>query len=859
MGAGGAAETGWMMARKKKRKSASQPIRARFLVGTILATLAVLYGIALAAYLQDQNWQRPADELARQMGQISHLAARWSVDILGALGSVLLAVVLGALGVRSFAGRPLPGTDGPALRIAGGATLLAAALIALPIGEVSAERGLLAGAIGRGIVRGLATLFGNSGAIVVVFGGTLAFLAGLGIPIFAPLERLWPRLGEWWDTVQDAFYRLVDSAAEIFPREPATPKAKKSKKVTRLSAAQRAEPEAEEPHFEEEEAETEVRVVRPPKPKRRTKPEAPAASIEEIDDPDAEEWVGEGVDPIAIEPESPVRAHEPAKGVPDDPEEITSEVIDAVVSDAVPVVVLPSAGEPPPPPPVEVDPVAEDALTPLPEEEVVPYQKPPRDFLDEDEDGSDDDPVAQQALLDSAKVLERTLSDFGVRGKVTQVQPGPVITRYEIEPAAGQKVAPIANLSDDLALALKARSIRVVAPIPGKAAVGIEVPNAKPKIVRLGSLLETSEFQDEESPLNIALGRTISGESFCAALDKMPHVLVAGATGAGKSVCINTIITSIIYNAGPEDVRFLMIDPKMLELMSYAGLPHVIPPIVTQPKEAAKLLKWAVGEMEARYRTLAHVGVRNIGDYNRRQEKEGAGRMPYLVVIVDELADLMLSSQKSEIEDHIARLAQMARAVGIHLVVATQRPSVDVITGVIKANFPSRIAFQVPTRTDSRTILDSIGAEKLLGKGDMLYLGTGMSSPMRVHGSFVTTEETNDIVEWLKTRNPQKAVKDDDDAGPLSDRDNLYPREREDDLFEEAARILVQHQQGSISLLQRRLKVGYARAARLVDMMEEAGIVGEFTGSKAREILVPNVDELEKMFAASRSAPMSGK
>ncbi|MCA9751570.1 MAG: DNA translocase FtsK, partial [Gemmatimonadetes bacterium] len=432
-------------------------------------------------------------------------------------------------------------------------------------------------------------------------------------------------------------------------------------------------------------------------------------------------------------------------------------------------------------------------------------------------------------------------------------------TRYEIEPAPGQKVAPIASLSDDLALALRARSIRVVAPIPGKAAVGIEVPNANPKVVRLGSLLESPEYLEEKSPLNIALGRTISGEPFSAPLDKMPHVLVAGATGSGKSVCINTIITSIIYNAGPEDVRFLMIDPKMLELMSYAGLPHVIPPIVTQAKEAAKLLKWGTAEMEARYRTLAHVGVRNIADYNKRQEREGAPRMPYLVVIVDELADLMLSSHKSEIEDHIARLAQMARAVGIHLVVATQRPSVDVITGVIKANFPSRIAFQVPTRTDSRTILDAIGAEKLLGKGDMLYLGVGMSEPIRVHGSFVSTEETNDVVEWLKNRHPKAKRAGDDDAGPLSEQNDLYPREREDDLFEEAARILVAHQQGSISLLQRRLKVGYARAARLVDMMEEAGIVGPFTGSKARDILVPTLDELEKRFAAAKGVPLSGK
>jgi S-DNA-T family DNA segregation ATPase FtsK/SpoIIIE len=431
-----------------------------------------------------------------------------------------------------------------------------------------------------------------------------------------------------------------------------------------------------------------------------------------------------------------------------------------------------------------------------------------------------------------------------------------VITRYEIEPAPGQKVAPIASLSDDIALALRSPSVRIVAPIPGKGAVGIEVPNPSPKVVRLGPLLETREYLNDESPLNIALGRSISGEPYCAALDRMPHLLVAGATGAGKSVCINTIITSLIYRAGPEVVRFVMIDPKMLELTTYVGLPHLIPPVVSQPKDAVKILKWAVGEMEARYRTLAHVGVRSIQDYNKRQAREQAPPLPYLVVILDELADLMLSNVRGELEESIARLAQMARAVGIHLVLATQRPSVDVITGVIKANFPSRIAFQVPTRTDSRTILDAIGAERLLGRGDMLYLGVGMSAPVRVHGSYISTEETTDIVEWLTTRNPRPEPSP--ESASLETGEDLYPVDREDDLFEEAARILVAHQQGSISLLQRRLKVGYARAARLVDMMEEAGIVGPFTGSKAREIFVPTLEELEKHLSRSRGTPALG-
>jgi hypothetical protein len=839
---------GWDMAKRRKKKGQGS-LRTRVLTGVVLGTVAVLFAIALIAYLQNGNWQRPPGELASRMGRINHMAARGSVGLLGVVGSVLLALGLGALAARFLAGRKLPFTGRRALLVGLGVAVLAGALAALPGGQLSAGRALFAGAVGVGLVRGLEALFGGIGAVVVLLGASAAFLATIGIPIFSPLARLVPPLRAGLSRVAAWLASLGRSVREAFPA---------------------AEPEpAPDPRVL---AGAEDDPGPGPEVVRASRPRVPAPG------PADDDWEGGAADAIRIErsgaatreaaepdraadeadtprdvPPAPAFAHEAGEG---------EDRWDAEEPDAggdVPVVVLPPAGEPAPPPPPDVDPVPADILESDPPDEVEPYQRPPADFLEQEEEDPDEDAV-QETLVESAKVLERTLKDFGVKGKVTRVQPGPVITRYEIEPAPGQKVAPIANLSDDLALALRARSIRVVAPIPGKAAVGIEVPNANPRVVRLGSLLETPEYREVTSPLNLALGRTISGEPFCAALDRMPHVLVAGATGSGKSVCINTIITSLIYNAGPDEVRFLMVDPKMLELMSYAGLPHVIPPIVTQAKEAAKVLKWAVGEMEARYRTLAHVGVRNIADYNRRQEKEDAPRMPYLVVIVDELADLMLSSHKSEIEDQIARLAQMARAVGIHLVVATQRPSVDVITGVIKANFPSRIAFQVPTRTDSRTILDSIGAEKLLGRGDMLYLGVGMSEPIRVHGSFVSTEETNDIVEWLKNRNPRPTRGgDDDDQGPItSDKDDLYPREREDDLFEEAARILVQHQQGSISLLQRRLKVGYARAARLVDMMEEAGIVGPFTGSKARDILVPNVEELEKRFAASRGAPLSG-
>lgn len=804
----------------KKRTETSSPLRTRIVLALLLGTASVLFAIALTAYLQDGNWRADRADLAPRMGQVNFFAAAFSVGLVGILGAWFVAIALALASIRLWVGRPVLGIGRRSLAIGGVGILLSSALFALPGGDLPPGRVLLAGLLGSGIVQLLRAMFGGIGATVALLGLVAAFLATIGIPIFAPLARLADPLRRLAASASTAMRRFRDGVADVLTptaQDESPRKARRKKDSGDLS---------------------DPIVVRT------------SGAV-------ADEWTGPAAEPVEILAESEIEPEpmpeellpEPIAMDPPDHEDIPHDVE---------VVVLPSAGEPEPAPAPPPESGQAESLRDLPPVTVGPYQCPPSNFLEMDDQDPEGDANEREDLLESAKLLERTLHSFGVKGKVTQVQPGPVITRYEIEPGPGQKVAPIASLSDDLALALRARAIRVEAPIPGKAAVGIEVPNSRPNMVRLGSLLEAPEYQNNESKLAIALGRTISGEPFTAALDRMPHVLVAGATGAGKSVCINTIITSIVYRAGPEDVRFVMVDPKMLELMSYVGLPHVIPPIVTQPKEASKILKWAVGEMEARYRTLAHVGVRSIGDYNARLEKEGASKMPYLVVIVDELADLMLSNQKNEIEDHIARLAQMARAVGIHLVVATQRPSVDVITGVIKANFPSRIAFQVPTRTDSRTILDSIGAEKLLGKGDMLYLGVGMSEPVRVHGSFISTEETNDVVEWLKNRNP-KPVQAEEVASPLDEGNELFPMEREDDLFEEAAKILVSHQQGSISLLQRRMKVGYARAARLVDMMEETGIVGPFTGSKAREILVPTVDDLDKLLAARQRAPLGGK
>lgn len=477
-------------------------------------------------------------------------------------------------------------------------------------------------------------------------------------------------------------------------------------------------------------------------------------------------------------------------------------------------------------------------------------------------------PVDQQKvqsrdeLLSLARVLEERLLEFDVEGKVVEINPGPVITRYEYEPAPGIKVSRITALADDLALAMRAKRIRIVAPIPGKAAVGIELPNPDPQMVDLRGLLDSDAFRQSPSPLTIALGKTISGQVYVTSLEKMPHLLIAGATGSGKSVCLNAIIASILYKAHPRDVHFVLIDPKRLELSSYRMLRRhhlnyrddLNEEVVTTPQNALAILRSLEWEMENRYTLLARVGSRNIAEYNQRlregklalpeepnpgEDQQELKPLPYIVLVLDELADLMLTAAK-EVEEPIARLTQLSRAVGIHLIVATQRPSVDVITGVIKANFPARIAFQVASKIDSRTILDMNGAEKLLGSGDMLFLPPGSPETVRIHGAYVSSEDIERTIEHIRNQPAfEKALlpvrqdenEVDDGYGPAADG-------RRDELFHEALKLVVRHQQGSISLLQRRLKIGYSRAARLIDELEAAGIVGAFDGSKAREVLV---------------------
>ena len=471
------------------------------------------------------------------------------------------------------------------------------------------------------------------------------------------------------------------------------------------------------------------------------------------------------------------------------------------------------------------------------------YARPSPKFLDaapHEPQGSSQDEMAQNSRL-----LEKKLLEFGVEGRVTAVNPGPVITSYELEPGPGIKINRIVALADDLALGLKAMSVRVVAPIPGKAAVGVEIPNQHRATVYLRDVLGTKEFANESLQLPLALGKESGGAPMVADLTQMPHLLIAGETGSGKSVCINSLILSFVYRAQPRDVRLLLIDPKRVELSVYNGIPHLVDKVVVDPKDAARRLQRVVLHMEERYKLFAHVGARNLQSYNRKMALEPpaedpeapgihSGPLPLLVVVIDELADLMMTAQ-SDVENAIMRLAQMARAVGIHLIVATQRPSVDVLTGVIKANFPARISFRVASKVDSRTILDMNGAEALLGKGDMLFVPPGSSRPIRIHGCNVTEVEIRRVVEFLANQGrseefvwsllppePEAAAEEDDG----------------DELYRQAVDMVVQTQQASISMIQRRLRVGFNRAARMIERMERDGIVSPMDGTRPREVLV---------------------
>ena len=519
----------------------------------------------------------------------------------------------------------------------------------------------------------------------------------------------------------------------------------------------------------------------------------------------------------------------------------------------------------------------EDLLPdPNPQSPEIPHELPPLEHLDVP-DTSDREGMERE-LDRLGQDLVQKLQTFNVECAIGGRTTGPVVTQFEVVPAPGVKVNKIANLDADLALAMKARSIRIVAPIPGKGAVGVEIPNPKPEMVLLREILEAREFARSRAVLPLALGRDLTGKPYVADLTKMPHALIAGATGSGKSVCLNAFITSLVYRHTPETLRFLLIDPKMVELSAYVDLPHLRHPVVTDPRDAASILKWAVFEMERRYQLLSQNRVRSVGEFNAKLREGGVlkrvhprgkegdpdrwiwtdGALPYIVLVVDELADLMMTVQ-SEIEKPLTLLAQKARAIGIHLLVATQRPSVNVITGLIKANFPTRVAFRVASKTDSRTILDQNGADALLGNGDMLFLPPGTSEPVRIQGAFISTKETERLVTWYREQaefragetDVQELWPEEEDIlevvrsleGESSlEEGGLEEDEERDELFWDAAEVCIQHNQGSTSLLQRRLKVGYGRAARMVDQLHEAGILGPSEGSKAREVLMTMAD-----------------
>ena len=460
------------------------------------------------------------------------------------------------------------------------------------------------------------------------------------------------------------------------------------------------------------------------------------------------------------------------------------------------------------------------------------YELPPLSLLDRPQPKKR---LQQSQLLEEkAKIIEKTLYSFGVTAKVVDIARGPVATRFELQPGPGVKVSSIVNLSQDLALALAAPDVRIEAPIPGKSAVGIEVPNKDISIVHIRDVLESKPFRNSASPLTIALGKDISGRPVVTTLEKCVHLLIAGATGSGKSVCINSIITSILFKARPDQVKLLLIDPKRVELSAWSQIPHLIAPVVTDPKKASSALRWAIKEMESRYEQFTKVGTRDVDRYNEIATPPGSVKpaLPYIVIIIDELSDLMMVAP-AEVEDSVFRLAQMARAAGIHLVVATQRPSVDVITGTIKANIPSRIAFAVSSQTDSRTILDMGGAEKLLGRGDMLFFPVGAVKPLRAQGSYISEREIDEIVSFIASQAKPQYVQG---VLSVSESATQAPQVQDDPLFAQALRIVVEAKQASVSLLQRRLPIGYSRAARLIDAMELKGYIGPYEGSKPREV-----------------------
>lgn len=809
------------MAKEKTKDTAQPKNRGREVLGILLLIFSIIFFLSLVTH-SEEDWPgssrvfgEPTNNL---IGGFGAALSHYTLQFIGLTGYFLAAFLIVA-GVIVFMHRGMGQLIKAFVFIAIlGVFLPLIASLAFQVGSVStipAARENYGGMLGIFASYGLTTFLGRTGALLVSIGVVLVDLVlSTSLTPSSIVERLWERVKEYYASMSDRRKKRRQEAAGKKQAAAAAAMAVSSAKLAGAMADNA--PNDGTPFLTPtDEPVTPVKTSAPmiepiitlretipkPEPEEEFEEENPWADEENDDDmEDIEEPADEDVEEEAVEDESP---------------------------------------------------------------DISAYILPTSDLLDEMKEEPPSE--TREELLEKAQELVESLRHFNIDAEVRQITPGPIVTRYELTLAPGIKVGRVVNLSDDLQLALKARGgIRILAPIPGKAAIGIEVPNKNRSTVYFREIVESDQFRDTPLPLVVALGKNTAGEPVVADLAKMPHLLIAGSTGSGKSVCINTIISSLLMKATPDVVRMIMIDPKVVELSIYNTIPHLLAPVVSDPHQAANVLKWAVGEMESRYRRLASVGVRDISQFNVKVAKlaEEAGLkgdverskpdlLPYIVVIIDEFADLMVIAA-NEVEEYIARLAQMARAVGIHLILATQRPSSDVITGLIKANFPSRIAFKVMQASNSRIILDQSGADKLLGMGDMLFLQVGKPEPIRLHGAYISNDECLKLTEFVSNQSihgldtiPEDVFEEDNgDAG-----DDLGMRDpsARDVLFFKAARLVVRTNQGSVSLLQRRLKIGYARAARLIDQLEMAAVVGPYDGSKAREVLVDEayIDELE--------------
>jgi len=776
-------------------------------VGVALFAGALLWLIALASYQpMDPVWffNTGSDAAPSNFaGRIGAFLAELSLQMLG-YAAYLIPAVMGVIGWHYFWCRVL---DAAYTKMFGAALLFAcvSAFLSLAFGslEVAGRPFLAGGYVGHGLAAGLAEYLNRTGSIILIL--TLLFLAIVLVTQFS-FGRLFAVLAQF------ARDRAAMALAAMQARREEARRERQRQEVLKKHLEKNGKEPGGAPAREIRTGRPEPAIAAPPAPGEARQASSRAAAAEA--------------------PAKPSRT--------------------AAMVEAAAAALKAAASRPTAPPAIRRPAPTPAPMLPLPEPEKLPaerkrpgaYVAPPLALLDAPRG---ERKIDERELMDGARLLEEKCREFSVEGNVVQIHPGPVVTTYEFKPDAGVKYSKITGLADDLCLAMQAESV-LIDRIPGKSTVGIQIPNPNREQISLRELLEADAYRRSASKLTLALGKTIHGEPFVSDLATMPHLLIAGSTGTGKSVSVNAMLSSILFRASPDEVRFIMIDPKRLELGMYEDIPHLLTPVVVDPKLAANALRWAVREMEERYKTLAAVGVRNIEQYNRnlahaQAEKKGPvvdddgheiRPLPSIVLLIDELADLMMVAG-NEVEESIARLAQMARAVGIHLILATQRPSVDVITGLIKANLPARISFRVSSRIDSRTILDGNGAEQLLGKGDMLYLPPASSRFVRLHGPYISEQESARLASFLRKQGKptydETITADEKQAGADLDFEK-------DDLYDEAARIVVSSGQASISYLQRRLRIGFSRAARLVDMMEAEGLVSGAIGGKAREVLV---------------------